>query len=499
MAYRSVALALILSVGTISAVQAQQLRVANIDTPPNRGDPTTGLSYQHTYAWEAFHDALTTVNADGKPEGRLAVSWENKTPDTWVFKLKPGLKFHSGAPFNADSIVEMIKILNSDDTKKFGAVYYNTLRHIVEGRKVDDLTVEIRSSASAPIVPSEMAAMRIVDPGKWQELGRANYGNAPSGLGPFRVTSWDNLKVEMVRYDGGPRKAKVDGMTMYIMPEGATRVQAFAADNVDIALGIPSDSARQVTNAKGTVNIGRNPSVVTVSFIQDKGGYTTDQRVRTAFNLAVDKSYTETLLNNHTKPSGQPAARTVNGYQADINPYPYDPAKARALLSEAGFANGLKSTMEVVTSNPDLANVLQRVAQDLGKVGITADLKIITGPDLSARNAGSKPYEGEMIIANYGSNPAMDMMRPINAFHACNFPRKWKCFPEIEPVITAANTEMDVNKRSALLRQIALFYHEKAPDLFLYDQIELDATQARVKNYRNENWRINWANIEMTR
>jgi len=252
------------------------------------------------------------VNLDGTPALCLALSWENCAPDSWVFRLRPGMEFHSGAPFTADSVVAMVQILQSEETRRSGLAYFNTLRHIVEGRKIDDLKVELRTAAPALIVPNEVTAMRIVDPGKWQELRRANFVDAPSGLGPFRVTAWDNLRVEMTSFDEGPRRAKVASMTMYFMPEAPMQVQAFAADSVDIAFGVPSDSARQVTASRGTLNVSRNPSVVTLTFIQAQGGYTTDQRVRTAFNLALDKSYTETLLNNYTKPAAQPAARSAS-------------------------------------------------------------------------------------------------------------------------------------------------------------------------------------------
>lgn len=169
------------------------------------------------------------------------------------------------------------------------------------------------------------------------------------------------------------------------------------------------------------------------------------------------------------------------------------------MLSAAGYSNGLKAIAEVVLTSSDTKNVLEKVAADVAKVGITLEMRLITLADLSARSAGTKPYEGEMHISNYGSNPAMDMMRPINAFHSCRNVRKWTCFPEIQPDIEAANAEFDVAKRNALLRKIALYYHEQAPDIFLFEQFQLDAVRSRVQNFRNDNWRVNWEAITVTR
>ncbi|MSO65956.1 MAG: ABC transporter substrate-binding protein [Alphaproteobacteria bacterium] len=487
-----------LAVSAIGAANGQTLRVSNLDAPPNRGDPHTGLSYQHVYTWEALHDALTTVEGDGRPNGRLTASWENKGPDTWLFKLKPGLKFHSGQAFTADAIVSSVRYIISDAGKAEAAAVYGSLRHLASATKVDDLTVEIKTTGPSPILPAEISALKIVDPKAWGDLGRQGFANAPSGSGPFRVTLWDNTKVEMTRFNDGPRGApKVAGIQMYFMPEGATRVQAFASGGVDIALGVGADSKGAIENARGRINAGAAPSVSVLTFNQSKGGYTLDKRVRQAMNFSIDKSYAQTLLGGHTVAAGQPAPRTVYGHQTDIKPYAYDPEKAKALLAEAGFKDGLKAVAEIVTNNPDLVNVYQHAAQNLQKVGVTLELRTISLPDLVARVNGQKQPEGEMHVFNYGANPSNDVMRSINAFHSCKFAQKWTCFPEIEDTITAINTDFDVAKRAANLRKLAQFYHDMAPSLWLYEQYELDATSPKVKNYKNENWRINWGQIEL--
>ena len=141
----------------------------------------------------------------------------------------------------------------------------------------------------------------------------------------------------------------------------------------------------------------------------------------------------------------------------------------------------------------------QYVAQQLQAVGVKVDLKIITIPDLVARVQGAKPTEGEMHTFNYGANPSNDMMRSINAVHSCTARQKWACLPDAEDAITAVNGEFDPKKRAEGLRKIAQIYHDQAPVVWLYEQYELDALSPKVKGYKNENWRINWADIEVTR
>ncbi len=480
-----------------STAHAQTIRVANLDAPVNRGEPS-GSSYQHTYTWEAMLDAMTTVEGDGSPGPRLALSWENKSPTTWVFKLRPGVTFHAGTAFNADAIVSAITYMNSDAGKTTMPSIQGTLRYITKATKLDDMTVEITTETPNPIVPAEIAALRIVDPKAFAELGRENFGSKPSGTGPFRVTSWDNTKVEMVRFDGGVRKAKASGIQMYFMPETPTRVQAFGSGQVDIAFGVGADAKSSIQNAGGKLNAGPAPSVSVGVINMGKGGWTADKRVRQAFNHAIDKSFAQTLLGGYTQAASQPASKTVNGFQADIKPYAYDTAKAKALLSEAGFPNGLNVTWEVTTNNADLSNVNQYVAQQLAAVGVKVDLKIISLPDLVARAQATKQPEGEMHTFNYGANPSNDMMRSVNAFHSCKARQKWACLPEAEDTIAAVNSEFDTKKRAEGLRKIAQIYHDQAPVIWLYEQYELDALSPKVKNFKNENWRINWADIEIS-
>jgi peptide/nickel transport system substrate-binding protein len=476
--------------------QAQTIRVANLDAPVNRGEPS-GLSYQHTYTWEAMHDGLTTVEGDGRPGPRLALSWENKDPTTWVFKLRPGVTFHAGTPFNADAVVAAINYLMSDAGKATQPSIQGTLRYLTGATKVDDLTVEVKTATPNPIVPAELPAMKIVDPKAWAELGRENFGNKPSGTGPFRVTAWDNTKVEMVRFDGGVRKAKATAVQMYFMPETPTRVQAFASGQVDIAFGVGADAAGPVRNAGGRLNAGPAPSVSVGVINMGKGGWMTDKRVRQAFNYAIDKSYTQTLLGGHTQAASQPASRTVNGYQADIKPYAYDPAKAKALLAEAGFPNGLSLTWEVTTNNADLSNVNQYVAQQLAAVGVKADLKIISLPRPRRPCAGRQADRGrdarlQLRRQSVERHDALDQRLPLLRGAA-----EMACLPDAEPAIAAVNSEFDPKKRAEGLRKIAQIYHEQAPVVWLYEQYELDALSPKVRNYKNENWRINWADIEI--
>ena len=220
-----------------------------------------------------------------------------------------------------------------------------------------------------------------------------------------------------------------------------------------------------------------------------------DVRVRQALNYAVDKeAFVDTILGGLTVPAGQPAARSVNGYNPDVKPYPYDPAKAWQLLAEAGYGNGLELKAEAVVNVAERREIYSQVALDAAKVGVKITIDEITLPDLIKRVRDTTQM-APLFGFNCGSEATMDVMLSINALHSCNTRTKWTCFLEIEATIKAANEEFDVEKRREMLKKINQHYHDQVSAIFLYEEVQIDAVCNKVKGYAPNNRMINWADL----
>lgn len=489
---------LLASGAILSPAAAQQsVKIAINNMPPTRGDPTTSLTYQFGYVWQAMFDSLTRVDDSGKAQPALAESWRNVSPTQWEFKLRPGVTFHNGEPLTADAIVLALQTLISDEGKTKSGVVFGTLRSVAGARRIDDQTVEVTTANPAPILPNEIAALKIAAPKAWSSLGREGFARNPAGTGPFQQVSWDDSKLVLKRADNAWRKPKLDGMEILLLPEFASREQAFTSGQVDIAWSLAADSKDKVERAGGKLVIVPTPSINALLFHAQKPGPTQDKRVRHALNYALDKSYTETLMGGFTTSASQPAGKTVRGFQSDIKPYEYDPAKAKALLAEAGYANGFSGLAEITLVGSK--DIFEKIAADFSKVGVQVEMRIITLNDLLARRDGRKEFDGAMFNYNFGAQPSGDMMRSLNSFHSCNFPRKWTCFPEIEPTIAMVNSEFDEKKRNEGLRKIAQYYRDNAPAVWMEEQIEIDGVSNKVRNYRNVNWVINFTDFDIAR
>jgi peptide/nickel transport system substrate-binding protein len=371
------------------------------------------------------------------------------------------------------------------------------------------MTIEIETRVPNPIMMAELGIMKAMDMKHFADVGFDGYATKPVGTGPYKPVAWQRDRIQLESHRDGWRPGKVDKLTWLSLPEPAARTQAFQSNQIDIAMQVQFDNRQQVERAGGRLHSATVPSILTLMFqsnpevklddrIREHVKPAYDKRVRQALNHAVNRDeYLKTIIGDGvTVATGQPAPRSVRGYQPDIKPYAYDPAKARALLAEAGHGGGIKMFAEVVNNVSELNDTYLKVGEDLKKVGVDLEIKPITLADLIARSRAQKQIEGALFSFDMGAFPTMDMMRSINALHSCNTQGKWTCFAEIEPVIKDANAEFDLAKRDQLLRRIALFYHEQATSIFLHEQYQLDAISNKVQRWNPVNWYINWHEIE---
>jgi peptide/nickel transport system substrate-binding protein len=365
---------------------------------------------------------------------------------------------------------------------------------------VDTNTVELTTKRPDPLVPATVGIIRVLNMKHFADVGNDGYGRDPIGTGPFKSESWASDRIDLVANNNGWRRPTLDRLTIHALPELASRVQAFQSDQVDIAFQLVADSRSAVEGSDGKLHVSSEPRVLLLmAFQNDPDHAVNDLRVRQALNYGVNKeAFISTIMGGLTVPAGQPGAKGVTGHVSSIKPYPYDPAKAKALLAEAGYGNGLKLIAEVVANVSEMRDIYQQVAVDVARIGVDIEVREITLPDLIGRLRDTSKFgEATMFSFGFNSGPTMDIMRSINAQHSCNSFTKWICFPEIEESIAAANSEFDVAKRNKLLAKIAEFYHEQAPGVYLHEPVLIDGVKNRVKNYDPVNYAINWHEITM--
>ncbi len=463
--------------------EADTLRVGTYGPPPGLGNPYKGGSRPGGYTWAAIFDAMTMVDAAGAPSPALATSWRNINPTTWHLTLRQGVSFQNGEPFNAEAVAVTMAWVTSDEGA--GTPTGRTFRGFTV-KVLDDHKIELTTPTPNPMVPGALSLFRVFAPKAWTDLGDEGFTKTPVGTGPYRLANWIGGQAVLEAFSGSWRPPKIANLQVIDLPERAARLEALLSDQIDIMIDPAADDLPRIEAAGYKIFIGAASQTSHVA-LRFSGTNVlpalTDKRVRHALNYAVDKeTISRELFRGLRQPSGQPATPNAFGHDPSIKPYPYDPEKAKRLLAEAGYPNGFSMVIEFYG---DEGNLYQRVAQDLAKVGVNAEIQSIGFQEAVKKFIGNL-WEGNAFRHLYGVAPEMDGAKPM-AFNSCLQNKPWYCNQEIMPLIDQVNAEFDPGKRKVLLQELMRWYHDEAPGIFLLDNREINAVNKRVQNFENVN------------
>jgi peptide/nickel transport system substrate-binding protein len=348
------------------------------------------------------YDALVnwdTAQGD-KPPGvipGLAESWTRSADDmTWTFTLRQGVTFHDGTPFNADAVVFAFDRVMKKDFEFYAdsqrALGASNLNAIASYQKIDDFTVSFTTNKIWSFFPYDLALINIPSPTAVKTYGNQNYPQHPSGTGPFKVEKYvDGQVLEMVpntEYWG--RKPKLDRLVLFPMPEPATRLAALQSGQVDWAEVPPPDSVAQLEAEGYNVLLKPYPHAIIYAFNTYREPFN-DPKVRQAVAYGIDREGMVAIIAGVGAPASQLMYEGNPWRDPTFEGYSYDPEKAKALLAEAGKADGF--TMKIAYPTSGSGNMYpgpmnEKFQQDMRAIGITVDLVPMEWNTLTALNRG---------------------------------------------------------------------------------------------------------------
>ncbi len=316
-------------------------------------------------------ETLTKIRSDSSIAPLLAQSW-TVTPDnkTWAFKLRPGVKFQNGEPFNAASVkFSLERAAAADSTNKDKAVFAN----IVNLSATDDLTVVITLKNTNPDLLFQLgqATAVIVEP-----KSAASNHTQPVGTGPFRLESWTKgSNLVLTRWDGfrDAKSVALRRVTIRFISDAAAQVAALLAGDVDLFPRV--SAARSLSQFKADkrfqVLVGGSRAKTIVA-INNKKKPLDDVRVRRAIAMAIDrKQVVDAVADGFGTPIGSFYVPGAPGYVDLTAVNAYNPDKARALLKEAGVSSPLALSLKLPPT-PYARQGGEVIAAMLAKVGIAA-------------------------------------------------------------------------------------------------------------------------------
>jgi len=461
-------------------------------------DPHEQLSGGTLQMSHMVFDPLVRFTQKMEFEPRLAESWKRVDNETMRFTLRKGVKFHSGNAFTADDVVwTFARLKSSPDFKGiFGP--------LVSLTKVDEYTVEIKTDGTYPLIENVATYIFPMDSkfysGKTAEgadkAELVKHGNSyastnVSGTGPFTIKSREQgVKVEFERFDGywdTASKGNVDNLTLVPIKEDATRVAALLSGDVDMIAPVAPNDYKRIKKAKN-VDLYTMPGtrIITFQMNQNSNEALKDVRVRQAIVYAVNnEGITKKIMKGAATAAAQQSPVGYAGYNEDLKPR-YDLKKAKALMKEAGYEKGFSLSMMAPNNRyVNDAKIAQAVSAMLSKIGIKVDLK--TMPKAQYWPEFDKCAADMLMIgwhpdtedsANFSEFLTMTRDEATgkgqyNCGHYSN--------PELDKVVMETNSETDLAKRSAMLKQVEATLYDEAAFVPLHWQDPSWAAKSNVE------------------
>jgi len=479
-------LSIILSCAVTAIAQEKILRMSDISLPPSFGNPFAAIGLPSSTLWFAMFDALVRTDESGELEPALALRWTLIDPTRWRFYLRPGVFFSNGESFNAETVAATMAWLKSDDGKRM--VIANELKGVRRAEVVDSLTIDMITDQPDAILPKRLTAVPIVARDAWAKLGVDRFALEPVGTGPFVLADWGRQTARAVlkANHSSWRPPIIDELHFLQQPDMTTRIQALMSGQVDLINTITPDVVPEVQARGFTIKVSQTPQVFSLAFntVSDPNGAVGDVRVRRALNYAVNKeAIAGVAMMGLMTPASQGASPVTFGYNPSLNPYTYDPEKAKALLAQAGYGSGLELEAEVVVGAAPGDNLMfSLVQQDLRAIGVNIVIRGTVFSDwLRKYLAGT--FEADMFGLSWNGAPYYDAVRAMEYF-SCAKVSYFFCEPNIMPELLATGRIFDTEERRYSLQTLAGKFRDLAPAIFLIEISDIAVLSPVVRNFR---------------
>lgn len=418
-------------------------------------------------------DSLVYQNAEGEIEPALATSWELIDDLTWQFKLREGVTFHDGSPFTAEDVkFTFERTLNPDTASPTRA----TVNFIDRIEIVDDFTINIITQEPFPLT-----LVHIVDWGGMilpsdyiTEHGDEYFGNNPVGTGPYKLVEFvkdDYLKLEAFQdYWGGEPRIKY--VIFRPIPETSTRIAGIESGALDLIVNLPPESIEKYeTNPEISTAVVPSGYIahVNINTLSDPEGPMANVLVRQAMNYAIDvDAIIETIFLGNAVRVSVTGSPDYFGYDHSIEPYPYDPDKARELLAEAGYPDGFEVTLMsfegLTVKDRETADAIAGYLEAVG-IDVTRTVEPLSNviDMLVSKTMPELFYQG-------WRTAWADMDAPLYPLFCCNqfIAGNMLQDPELDELILSARSTFDQDERERLYSEAMQLIKDRAHQIFLF-------------------------------
>ena len=441
-------------------------QMLTIDAPNDAAtlDPHLQWDADSYGVYRNIFDNLLTRDATGKIVPQIATAWRF-VDDTHVeFDIRPDVKFQDGTPLAAEDVVFSIKRITNP---AFKSPQLSQFDQIADAQALGSAKVHLTMKTPYPVLLAQLVKLSIVPKAYVERVGDQEFNLKPLGSGPYKLREWQKgvqvtLDANASYWRGKPPFGTV---IFRAVPDVSTRVADLKTGRADLIRLLPPDEAIALRSDARLAVLTVPTERVGYLFINAQAGPTTDVRVRRAIAHAIDKqALVEALLQGFGKPVNSIGAEPIFGYVPAIAGYDYDPAKARALIKDAG-AEGAAITF--LTSPAYDRRVVEAIQQMINDVRLKAEIVVLDQATFLRRRQGMPADAGGLALGVW-SCACQDADGTI--FPLFRSGSTWSKYsnPTYDAAVDAARSTLDEAKRLAEYRKAYEILREDVPGLGLY-------------------------------
>ncbi len=523
-----------------SAETVLRIGMTAADIPRTLGQPDQGFE-GNRFTGLTMYDGLTMWDLSSATKASvvipgLATEWAVDATDKtkWTFKLRPGVTFHDGSPFNADAVVWNVeKVLKTDapqyDASQVG-VTASRMPTLASARKIDDMTIELTTKEPDSFLPINLTNLFMASPAKWQKFydaaegadakaksqaAWAAFARDASGTGPWKMTKFTpRERLELVKNENYWDKARVpktDKMVLLPMPEANARTAALLSGQVDWIEAPAPDAVKELTQRGFVIFKNEQPHVWPWQFSRVEGSPWNDIRVRKAANLCIDR---EGLKDGLLAGLMVPATGTFEpGHPWRGKPtfeIKYDKAAAQKLMQEAGYGPNKKLTVKTQTSASGSGQMLplpmnEYLQQALAECYFDVQLDVIEWNTLFTNwRRGAKDPSANGANATNVTYAAMDpffaMVRFLQSQMAPPVSNNWGFInnPKFDELVKKARQTFDPAERDAALAELHAASVDDAAFLYVAHDVGPRALSPKVKGLvQPKSWFVDFSPVSI--
>jgi peptide/nickel transport system substrate-binding protein len=417
-----------------------------------------------------FHlfDSLVHQNAQLELVPGLAESWTYLDERTVRFHLRQNVVWHNGDPFTADDVAFSLERMTNPDLR--ATVFWGPIVRQLESWTIEDphtIVLTWQQPNAAGLL--DVGRQQIVPKAYLEAVGNQAFFERPVGTGPYRLARW--VRGERVELERNPDfwgdAPRIERLVFRPVPDASTRVAELLAGNADLITGVAAENVAAILASDAatiaTVRSGRNAYVV----LDHRSPPFDDERVRQAMNYAVDvDEIIEFVMGGRAFRSAGPLAAGNFGFDPDLEPYTHDPERARALLAEAGYPNGLTVPLHYSPGRwVKDGEVAEAIAAQLTAAGVTVELRPMEwGLFTEQRNGGL--LEG-MHLISLGTVGDPDIQ--LKYLQSDRNGRPYMAMPDVDELVRTQLVTVDPDARREIIHQAQALARDRAAWIFLFD------------------------------